>query len=184
MLSTMKYVALLRGINVGGNNKISMPELKRCLEDLGYSHVSTYINSGNIFFESGHPAAKVANSIEASLLEKFPGTTVPIKVLVLSKEQVAKIVNQAPKGYGQQPDKYRYDVIYMIGKPVSEAMAEIELHPEVDRVWAGETVIYYQRLIAKITKSRVNKIVGKPIYRFMTLRNWNTTKKLLELIAS
>ena len=177
----MIYVALLRGINVGGNNKVPMAELKAHLEALGYDDIKTYIASGNVIFSSGKPANVLRKEIEADLLEKFPNTTMPIKVLVLSKEQVAKVVSRAPKGYGQHPDKYRYDVMYMIGKPAAEAMDQIELHPEVDQAWAGDDVIYYQRLIAKLTKSRVNKIVGKPIYQFMTLRNWNTACKLRDL---
>ena len=57
----MKYVALLRGINVGGNNKVSMTELKTCLEEAGFENVSTYINSGNVLFESeANDAVKLA----------------------------------------------------------------------------------------------------------------------------
>lgn len=66
----MNYVALLRGVNVGGKNKVSMSELKVCFEDLGYQNVSTYINSGNILFTSSKSAAALAKEIEATLIKK------------------------------------------------------------------------------------------------------------------
>ena len=177
----MVYVALLRGINVGGKNKVPMAELRKCFEDLEFSNVSTYIASGNVIFETDMPADKAAEKIERILPRKFKLDSKLIKVLVLSHGQMENIVNKAPKGYGQEPDKYRYDTMFLIGKPSSEVIKQVTLHPEVDKAWPGDGVIYYRRLSAKLTKSRINKIVGTPIYQFMTIRNWNTVRKLAEL---
>jgi uncharacterized protein (DUF1697 family) len=178
----MIYVALLRGINVGGNNKVPMADLKACLEDLGYEHVRTYINSGNVIFTSDGSAEQAAKRIEDVLLKSFKATFVPIKVLVISRNQLAAIVAKAPPGFGQEPGKYHSDVVFLIGKSVAEAMQHVEVHPEVDVAWAGDEAIYYRRLSAKRTKSRLPKIAGKPIYKSMTIRSWSTVSKLYALM--
>jgi uncharacterized protein (DUF1697 family) len=178
----MMYVALLRGINVGGKNKVSMAELKTCLEDLGFKGVRTYIASGNVLFETDIPADKAAGKIENILPKKFKLDSSLIKVLILSRTQLKKIVGKAPKGYGQRPDKYHSDVVFLIGKSSTEAMEQVKLRPDVDKAWAGEGVVYFQRLSAQLTKSRINKIASTPIYQFMTLRTWNTARKLADLM--
>lgn len=176
-----RYLALLRGINVGGNNKISMTELKSGLEELGLENVRTYINSGNVIFSSGKSAPALAKQIEDALPQKFnlPG---PIRVLILSKKQLADVVAGAPAGFGQEPGKYHSDVIFMINKPVSGAMEQLETHPEVDAAWQGTGVVYYRRLSARRTASRLGKVVAKPVYKTMTIRTWTTTTKILKLL--
>jgi uncharacterized protein (DUF1697 family) len=77
------YVILMRGINVGGKNKIPMSDLKKCLEDLGFSNVSTYIASGNVILKSDKRAKEVKAQIEEVLPERFKLDNELIKVLVL-----------------------------------------------------------------------------------------------------
>lgn len=178
-----QYLALLRGINVGGNNKVSMAELKACLEELGLEQVKTYINSGNVIFSSDKSAATTTKQIEAALPSKL-NLAGPIKVLVVSKKQLADIVAGAPAGFGREPGKYHSDVIFLIGKPAREAMEQLETHPEVDAAWPGDGVVYYRRLSARRTASRMGKVAAKPIYKFLTIRSWNTTTKLLALLQS
>jgi uncharacterized protein (DUF1697 family) len=178
----MVYVALLRGINVGGKNKVSMAQLKGIFEEFGFKNVKTYINSGNIIFEDGGNPQKIANQIEASLPKQFKLDSSIIKVLVVRHDHLKKIVSQAPKGFGSEPGKYHSDAVFLIDKTSAEAMKDIETHPEVDKAWAGEGVIYFQRLSALRTKSRLGKVIMKPIYQNMTIRSWNTTTKLLDLM--
>lgn len=180
-MASMKYLALLRGINVGGNNKISMAELKACLEDVGLENVQTYINSGNVIFSSSKSAAVLAKEIEKTLPQKF-NLPVPIRVLILSKKQLAEVIDKAPVGFGQQPGNYYSDVIFLIGKSAQEAIEQLETHPEVDAAWSGDGVVYYRRLSVRRTASRMGKVVGKPIYKSMTIRSWNTATKLLKLL--
>ncbi|HVF69754.1 MAG TPA: hypothetical protein VNA13_04295, partial [Xanthomonadales bacterium] len=78
--------------------------------------------------------------------------------------------------------KYYSDVIFLIDVTADEAYKAFEPNPEVDAVWPGTGVIYHRRLIAQLTKSRMSKIIGKPIYKRMTIRSWNTTTKLLSLM--
>ncbi len=175
------YVILLRGINVGGKNKIPMAELKRFLEDQGFTNVITYIQSGNVIVQSEQDAQTIRQTVETGLPAKFKLDSAIISVLVLTREQIQGIVDRKPKGFGEQPEKYHSDVIFLMGMEAAEAMPIFSPREGVDAVWAGEGVIYSQRLSAQRTKSRLNKIVGTPAYQSMTIRNWNTTTKLLEI---
>ncbi len=93
------------------------------------------------------------------------------------------IVDRAPKGFGTQPDQYRYDVIFL--KPpltAKTALKGLSMKEGVDRGWAANGVLYFSRLTSRATSSRLNRVVGLPIYQQMTIRNWNTTTKLRELL--
>jgi len=177
------YVVLLRGINVGGKNKISMAGLKACIEKLRFSDVSTYIASGNVMLRSNKSAKIVKSSIEKALPRCFKLDTTLIKVLVLDSTQLRSVVTKKPKGFGEQPKKYHSDAIFLIDFPVAQAMKVFSPKEGVDTIWKGKGVIYSQRLSSQRTKSRLSKIAGTPAYKHMTIRNWNTVTKLLELTA-
>jgi len=176
-----RYVALLRGINVGGKNLIWMPALKAAFEAAGFDDVSTYIQSGNVLFSSPDRGAKaLTDRIESMLAEAFD--YVPT-VVVRSERQLRATVERAPKGFGSEPKRFRYDVIFL-KEPLTaaRALAEIRTNPEVDTAHAGTGVLYFSRLEAKATASRLNTIVASPIYPSITIRNWNTTTKLVALL--
>ena len=176
------YVALLRAVNVGGNNLIPMPELKVCFEAQGFRDVMTYIQSGNVLFRttrrSNHPA--FAQGIEQSLSQTF---TYRACVVVRSFEQMRAVVDTAPKGFGRLSALHRYDVIFL-KEPLTaaEALKSMTAKPGVDRLSAGDGVLYASRLISRAAQSHLSRVVGKPIYQSMTIRSWNTTRKLLELM--
>jgi uncharacterized protein (DUF1697 family) len=178
------YVVLLRGINVGGKNKVPMADLRACLEELGFSNVSTYIASGNVILESDERPDEVGAQIEAALPARFRLDSELIKALVLSHDQLKAIIDNKPGGFGERPDTYLSDAIFLIGIDLDEAMTVFSPREGVDRAWRGDGVIYSQRLSAQRTKSRLGKIVGAPAYRSMTIRSWNTTTKLLELLEN
>ncbi len=176
------YVVLIRGINVGGKNKISMAALKTCLEELGFSEVSTYIASGNVIVKSRKGAAAVRAQIEKALPGNFKLDSELIKVLVLTQDQLQAIVDNKPEGFGEQPDKYQSDAIFLMDMEVAEALPVFNPREGVDQVWPGEGVIYSQRLSALVTKSRLPRIIGTPAYQSMTIRTWGTATKLLEIL--
>jgi len=91
------YLILLRGINVGGKNKVSMTGLKKCLEELGFSNVSTYIASGNAILESDKHPDEIKAQIEQALPKIFKLDSELIKVLVLSDDQLQAVINKKPK---------------------------------------------------------------------------------------
>jgi uncharacterized protein (DUF1697 family) len=175
------YVALLRGINVGGKNLIKMPALKACFEEHGFERVTTYIQSGNVLFESDLAAAGLTHRIERMLAAGFD--YVPT-VVVRNRRQLRAVVERAPKGFGTRPATYRYDVIFL-KEPLKAkaALKQVPTNPAVDEAHAGTGVLYFSRLTAKAAQSRLNKIIGSPIYPSITIRNWNTTTKLLELMG-
>jgi uncharacterized protein (DUF1697 family) len=177
-----RYVLLLRGINVGGKNKIPMKDLKKCLEELGFTEVVTYIASGNVILRSDKSAEKVKALVEEALPKNFKLDSELIKVLVLARSQLQSVIDNKPKGFGESPEKYHSDVIFMLDMDPHEAMLVFSPKEGVDRVWEGSGAIYSQRLSAQRTKSRLSKIIGTPAYKSMTIRNWNTTMKLLEML--
>lgn len=176
------YVILLRGINVGGKNIVPMAGLKSCLEELGFASVSTYIASGNVILESDKPATEIEAQIESALIECFKLDSELIKVLALTRNQLQAVIDNKPEGFGDQPGRYHSDAIFLMGIDATLAMPVFDPREGVDRVWPGNGVIYSQRLSAERTKSRLSKIVASPLYKSMTIRSWNTTTKLLEIL--
>jgi uncharacterized protein (DUF1697 family) len=179
----MEFVALLRGINVGGNNVIKMSELKRCFETLGFDDVRTFIASGNVLFAHREAAGpRLTSRIEAVLDKTFDYRA---SVVLRSAKQMRDIVAGAPQGFGKDPAKFRYDVIFL-KEPLTAAVAmkSVRTREGVDQAFAGKGALYFSRLIARATQSQMGKIVGLPVYKSMTIRNWNTTTKLLALMKS
>lgn len=177
-----KYLILIRGINVGGKNKVSMMVLRKCLEEQGFINVSTFIASGNVILESNKSADEVKVQIEDLLPKVFKLDSKLIKVLVLTNNQLQKVINNKPKGYGEQPEKYHSDVIFLIDINSAQAITIFKPREGVDMIWPGDGVVYSQRLSAMRTKSRLNKIMGTPEYKSMTIRTWNTATKLLDMM--
>ncbi len=176
------YLILLRGINVGGKNKVSMASLKECLEDLGFFDVLTYIASGNVIVKSDKLPGEIKTLIEDILPKKFKLDSELIKILVLTSDQLKAIVDNKPKGFGDEPVKYYSDAIFLMDIDPVQAFPVFNPREGVDKVWPGEGVIYSERLGAERTKSRLNRIMASPLYKSMTIRSWNTTIKLLKLL--
>lgn len=176
------YVVLLRGINVGGKNKVSMAELRAHLEALGFAKVATYIASGNVVLQSDRKPGEIKSLIEESLPKAFKVDDELIKVLVLSRQEFQKVFDQKPDGFGEQPDTYHSDAIFLMDLGINDAMAVFSPKEGVDRIWPGDGVVYSQRLSAQRTKSRLNRAIGTPEYKSMTIRSWGTTQKILEML--
>jgi uncharacterized protein (DUF1697 family) len=176
------YVILIRGINVGGKNKVPMAGLKKCLEELGFSRVSTYVASGNVILESDKSADKIKTQIEKALPESFRLDDELIKVLVLTRKQFQAVIDDKPSGFGEQPEKYHSDAIFLMGIDSDEAISVFDVREGVDTIWPGDGVIYSQRLSSQRTKSRMSKIFSTPAYKSMTIRSWSTTTKLLDIL--
>jgi uncharacterized protein (DUF1697 family) len=179
-----RYLVLLRGINVGGKNKVPMAPLRQLLEELGYSNVVTYIASGNVILSSDRGPTEIKARIEEALTKTFRLDSELIAVLVLTRVQVRAIVDGRPKGFGDHPETYHSDAIFLIGIDAATAMPAFDPRPGVDRVWPGDGVIYSERLSSQRTTSRLNKVMSAPAYKSMTIRNWATTMALVRLLES
>ena len=108
------------------------------------------------------------------------GATVAQRIV---EKELADVVAKAPQGFGTQPAKYRCDVLFL-KEPLTAAaaMKSVLTRPGVDEAHAGKGVLYFSRLDSKASQSLLGKLVGTPVYQSMTIRNWNTTTKLLGLM--
>ncbi|NUS45003.1 MAG: DUF1697 domain-containing protein [Mycobacteriaceae bacterium] len=177
------YLALLRGINVGGRNKVPMALLKETFTALGCLDVQTYIQSGNVVFRAAEPAAELEHALETAIPRQFRLDSDSIMVLVVPADRLAAIVHDAPSGFGSAPGKYNYDVAFLKGVTSAEAEPHFQVNPEVDAVWFADGVVYYRRLTSARTRSRIRSVIASPIYPNITIRNWNTTTRLLALVT-
>ena len=93
------------------------------------------------------------------------------------------VVEGAPEGFGARPDAYRYDVLFLIPPlTAADAMGQVSTRHGVDEAWTGDGVLYFSRLIAKASRSHLSRIASMPVYQSMTIRNWNSTTRLLRLM--
>ncbi len=180
-MTQTQYVAFLRGINVGGNNIIKMADLKACFEQNGFSDVATYIQSGNVLFRAHETdKAKLTAQVEEMLSAQF---NYKARLVLITHEQLKQVVEDAPAHFSANADLHRCDVIFL-KEPLTpaEAMQDIRVKPGVDVASVGKSVLYFSRLTSQAAQSYLTKIITLPIYQHVTIRNWNTTTKLLALM--
>jgi len=175
------YLALLRGINVGGKNVIKMADLRKCFEAEGFRDVVTYIQSGNVVFRSPSFGLRIlTNRIEEMLATAFDYDA---SVVLRSRRQMRAVVAGAPTGFGEQPKTYRYDTLFLKAPlSVTTAMESVPTRPGVDEAWTGSGVLYFSRRIDQASRSYLSRLASMPVYQRMTVRNWNTTTRLLNLM--
>ena len=176
----MTYVALLRGINVGGRNITKMAALKACLENAGFARVETFIQSGNVVFESAQKsAARLAPTIDAAAESAL---RINPRVVVLSREGLKTVLSDAPAAWRSRTD-LRMNIAFL-RPPVTAAAAlkEVEVRPGVDSVESGKGVLYLSTTLRDLGKSRLSRIVTKPVYQDMTIRSFGTCHKILTLM--
>ena len=179
----LPHVALLRGINVGGRNKVPMKDLLACV-DAGddYADVATYIQSGNVVFTTENTDLRAMEiDLEQRIEEQFG---FPVPVVVRSLAEMTATVKSAPAWFGG-PD-HRCDVIFLKHPLTADDAFDALPAPRegVDHWGKGPAgCLYASRLTAQATKSRLGQIAASPIYPAITIRNWNTTTKLQTLLA-
>ena len=179
--SSSIFVALLRGVNVGGKNMISMSSLKTSFEKLGFKDVSTYINSGNILFKSKEPdARKLEKKIEGMLSTEYK---LESKVVVKSYDEVEKLVSNLPKNW--TGDKaFRFNVMFLrhtVGSP--DILKGVEPNQDVEEVvvYRPGALLWSSRL-CDLALTTMGKLSSKKAFQEVTVRNLNTTLKLYELM--
>ena len=174
------YVALLRGVNVGGNNIISMKSLKTSFEKLGFTDVSTYINSGNILFKAKESdARKLETKIEAMLSREHK---LGCKVVVRSFLEMASLIENLPKGWAEDKE-WKYNVIFLRHSIDSEKVLE-SLGPkrEIEKVVYYPGTLLWSARISDMTQTTMFKLSSQKLFQDMTVRNTNTTRRLYELM--
>jgi uncharacterized protein (DUF1697 family) len=180
---TTRFLALLRGINVGGKNIIAKDDLRACFESLGLSNVRTYIQSGNVLFQSETTSVKnLSAKIESGLSRQFHYNA---QAVVFTRKQYAAELQAMPKKWGTD-ESSKHNALFLIGglKP-AEVVAQ--LPPPVEEyelVGIGKSAIFWSASKKNLGKTTIMKLARMPIYKQMTVRNHNTTFKLLELLDS
>lgn len=181
---TNSYLALCRGINVGGKNIIKMKDIKNIFQKMYFTDIITYIQSGNIIFTdiNGYDKITVTTMIEAVMSKQF---NYEARIVLLTGQELIEVMNDIPPRFGEDTGNYRYDV-WFLKEPLTatEAIQHIRIREGVDTAYAGKRVIYTSRLISLAGKSYLSKIIQHPMYRQITIRNWNTAKKLWALMGA
>jgi len=174
------YIALLRSINVGGKNIIKMEQLKQAFVDMGFSDVKTYIQSGNVIFKTQESdTLDLMKRVEEQLQKTF---SAEIKTLILTVDELAETIENAPGNFGAEPEKFRYDVWFLLPPTtVNDIVSKVRLCEGVDFLQTGKNAVYTSRLTSQMGRSYFSKIIQMPFYKNITIRNWNTTTKLLDL---
>jgi uncharacterized protein (DUF1697 family) len=174
------FVALLRGVNVGGSNMISMRALKESFEAIGFTHVSTYINSGNIIFTTKETdPRKLETKIEQMLSKDFQ---LDAKVVIRSLSEMKQLVANLPANWTGDSG-WRYNVIFLRHTIDSEKILE-ELTPKIDteQLDYRPGTLLWSAPVSDISRTNMQKLSSRKVFRDMTVRNLNTTKKLCELM--
>jgi uncharacterized protein (DUF1697 family) len=174
------FVALLRGVNVGGNNMISMRSLKESFESLGFTNVSTYINSGNIIFKTKeNDARKLEKKIEQMLSKEYE---LDSKVVLRSLSEMASLIKSLPRSWGADTN-WRYNVVFLGHSIDSKAiLADIQVKNDIEDVFYVPGTLLWSAQINELTRTNMLKLSSRKIYQDMTIRNLNTTRKLYELM--
>ena len=171
----MKYIALLRGINVGGKRKVEMKRLRSLLESSGYTAVETYLNSGNVIIESQKSEETIreefSNLLKREFNQEFP-------VLIIKDRDIKRIAAAIPKEWKNDSEQ-KTDVAYLFSEIDSERIvAELPLNREfIDVLYIKGAVIWHVRK-KDYNKSHLVKITGLKQYQLMTVRNVNTARYL------
>lgn len=177
----IRYIALLRGINIGGKNKISMSELKKGFEELNFFDVLTYINSGNIIFSSNiEDIANIQSNIKLMIKDKF-NLDIPVFIITIGELEI--VLKNAPNWWGND-DKNIYDNIIFIIPPTTyeEVFLEIgEAKQEYEKIANFQNVIYWSFDLKSYSKTNWIKTANSKINNKVTIRTSNTMRKLLEL---
>jgi uncharacterized protein (DUF1697 family) len=175
-----KYIALLRGINVGGNNKVPMAELKALFEREGFAGVSTYINSGNVIFSCAPQGAEALQKRCEAMIEAAFGFFVA--VCVISARELAEALDHAPAWWGTNKDS-KHNAIFVIPPATPEDIyAQVgQFKPEYEQAAYYGRLIFWSAPMETFSRTRLSRVVGTPVYDRITIRNANTALKLRQL---
>lgn len=172
-------VALLRGINVGGANKVEMQGLRDALTAADFDEVTTYINTGNVLMRSEADPATVAERVRGVIDAEF-GFSVP--VLVRTGDEIVSIAAEIPDDWVDGPDM-KCDVMYLWEDADRPDVADDFARDGIDDVVYTAGALIWRADRDKVTKSGMMRITRTDVYKQMTIRNVNTARKLAELVA-
>jgi uncharacterized protein (DUF1697 family) len=171
----IKYVALLRGINAGTLRRVEMGTLRQLFERLGYTQVSSYLNSGNILFDAGEDASEIHRKVETSLKEEL-GFEIP--TLIKSDTELQGILNAIPATW-QNDSMQRTDVAFLFPEIDTEKiLSDLPVKRDFINLRYIPGAVIWNLDRKNLNKSHLSKIISHPHYQLMTVRNVNTARYL------
>src|SRR5690349_13563387 len=174
------FVALLRGVNVGGKNNLSMAALKTNLSKAGFQDVATYINSGNVLFSSSQTdVRKLETKIEGLLATHHK---LECKVVVRSLSEMKKLVESLPASWNGD-EKWAHNVMFLRHSIDSkDVLKELAPKPSIEKVLYRPGTVLWSVRRSEIKQTTMHKLSSRKVFQEMTVRNPNTTRKLYELM--
>lgn len=174
-----RYIALLRGINISGKNKISMSELKKCFAELGFAEIVTYLNSGNVIFSSAIEDKDVlSNKVQLMIRDRFH---LEIPVFIILQEELAELLKNAPDWWGDD-NREIYDNLIFLMSPLSyeEFYDEIGVpKAEYESVYHYKNVVFWSFSRKDYQKTNWwSKTAGSGVSGRITIRTANTVRKI------
>ena len=174
------FVALLRGVNVGGKNMIRMSSLKDSFERMGFDGVATYINSGNIIFRTQEgDARKLERSIEGMLSSEYE---LECRVVVRSLSEMTDLVKSLPENWDGD-GRRKYNVIFLRHSIDSENILDgLKPKSDTEQIVYRPGALLWSARINDMSRTIMHKLPGQKLFQEMTVRNTNTTRKLYDLM--
>jgi uncharacterized protein (DUF1697 family) len=176
------FISLLRAINVSGKNRIQMEALRAVYENLGYTQVTSYLQSGNLVFDgAGQNALQIERRLEAAILAEF-GMSIP--VLIRSKGEIEAILERSPFDTQEELDPAKLAVVFLKTAPAGAAVDALKApkdSPEAFYLSGREIFVYYPNRLGRSKLS--NNFFESKLGVAATTRNWNTVKALYALAA-
>ncbi|MEK7594583.1 MAG: DUF1697 domain-containing protein [Patescibacteria group bacterium] len=175
----MVYVALLRGINVGGNSKVEMSRLRAMFIELGCQDVLTYINSGNVIFRDHRSAQELVSLIESEIAKEFGFN---VRIVIRDFDNISKLNSEIPLDWTNDTVR-RTDVMFLWDKfDNADAVNMVAIKPEIETIRYIEGALVWNIGRENVRRGAAAKLIGSDIYKHMTIRNINTVRKLYELM--
>ena len=172
----MKYIVLLRGINISGKNKIEMSRLKEELLKIDSFNVKTYLNSGNIILDSNSKKDFLESSITKMIKEKF---NLDIPVFILTTNELDEIMKNVPTDFLNKSEKIYYNIIFLKNITYQEMLKEIGEPSEYNKITNYKNVIYWSFDLNNYRKSNWwVKTASCYVKDYITIRTFNTIKKI------
>ena len=176
-----RFLALLRGINVGGKNVFRKEDLRQCFLDIGFDNVRTFIQSGNILFQADENSIRrLTLCVELGLAKRF---SYDAKAVVFSHSKYRAAMETAPKGWGTD-ETQKHNVLFNLAGLTSKTLFSLLPTPkhEIETLTLGPGVLFWSASKKHLTKTTLMKLPKNRVYKRLTIRNHRTALRLLELL--
>ncbi|WP_041556102.1 DUF1697 domain-containing protein [Carnobacterium sp. 17-4] len=174
----MQFIILLRGVNVGGKNRVPMSELKQHLTNAGFVNARSHINSGNLIVESEKDSEQVVlEKCQKILSDHF---SFPIEVVIISADKYQKELASIPSWWGEN-ELYKHNALFLLPSVDKKGISKLSsmINENYEKIYIGELAIFWSSSFKEnYSKTYYSKLIGNPLYKQVTIRNRNTTLKL------